>query len=239
MNQFCLQNSDEWRSRLWCRWDFQWRIQQHLWNAFLSDCCCPSFHQGEFLSLRFSDSLLARQFATPVLLECFWKSHGEFSSPDRRSYVLLQPDIASFSEDVDVMYEGSLTGVGGTSCAAPVVSAIISLINDQRLQAGKKTLGFLNPALYQLLAKHPDAFFGLLLLHSDSLCLSDRLCFADITSGSNPDGCCPGFYATTGWDAVWSFYLPGANSLHLQVTGVGAPNFATLSKYLGSLWSHL
>jgi tripeptidyl-peptidase-1 len=122
--------------------------------------------------------------------QSFWNASGR-----------AMPDICSFSEDVDIMYEGSLSGVGGTSCAAPVVSAIISLINDQRLQAGKKTLGFLNPALYQLLAKHPDAFF-------------------DITTGSNSDGCCPGFYATTGWDPI---------------TGVGAPNFATLSKYLIAL----
>ena len=43
---------------------------------------------------------------------------------------------------------------GGTSASAPIFSSIITLINEQRLTAGKSTVGFLNPTLYQ----NPDAF---------------------------------------------------------------------------------
>jgi tripeptidyl-peptidase-1 len=44
--------------------------------------------------------------------------------------------------------------VGGTSASAPIVASIITLINEQRLAAGKSTVGFINPTIYQ----NPDAF---------------------------------------------------------------------------------
>jgi len=102
------------------------------------------------------------------------------------------PDVASFSEGVIIAYGQSLIGVGGTSCAAPVWSAIISLCNDARLMKGKSTLGFLNPFLYQTFASTPNAFF-------------------DITSGNNGGGCCAngeGFNAAPGWDPVTGLGAP-------------------------------
>jgi tripeptidyl-peptidase-1 len=38
---------------------------------------------------------------------------------------------------------------GGTSASAPVVGAIIGLLNDARLKAGLPSMGFINPWLYQ------------------------------------------------------------------------------------------
>eukprot|EP01116_Phalansterium_solitarium_P022285 TRINITY_DN7300_c0_g2_i1.p1 TRINITY_DN7300_c0_g2~~TRINITY_DN7300_c0_g2_i1.p1 ORF type:complete len:556 (-),score=200.62 TRINITY_DN7300_c0_g2_i1:135-1802(-) len=100
------------------------------------------------------------------------------------------PDIASFSESVPIVYQGNAIPVGGTSCAAPVVSGIITLINDARLNAGKQPMGFLNLFLYQTLASTPDAFF-------------------DITTGSNDNGCCtPGFSARVGWDPITGVGAP-------------------------------
>ena len=43
---------------------------------------------------------------------------------------------------------------GGTSAAAPLFGAMINRINDERLLAGKKPIGFLNQILYQ----HPEVF---------------------------------------------------------------------------------
>lgn len=37
---------------------------------------------------------------------------------------------------------------GGTSAASPVVAAIVALLNDARLRAGKPAMGFINPFLY-------------------------------------------------------------------------------------------
>ncbi|KAL6079281.1 polynucleotide 3'-phosphatase [Balamuthia mandrillaris] len=73
--------------------------------------------------------------------------------------------------------------VAGTSCAAPTVAGIISLLNDLRFQVGKPQLGFLNPFIYQTANKYPQAF-------------------NDITSGSNPGCGTSGFPATKGWDPV-------------------------------------
>jgi hypothetical protein len=39
-------------------------------------------------------------------------------------------------------------GVAGTSAACPVVAGIFTIVNNARLKAGKKSLGFLNPFIY-------------------------------------------------------------------------------------------
>jgi len=92
------------------------------------------------------------------------------------------PDISSFSEDVVIYYSGEAVEVAGTSCSSPVVSGLFALINDARLLAGKKSMGFMNIFLYNTLASTPSAFF-------------------DITQGNN-DGGCGGFNAAPGWDPI-------------------------------------
>lgn len=86
------------------------------------------------------------------------------------------PDIAAQAEDYMIVYGGSGTPVSGTSCSSPTVTGIFSLVNDARLAAGKKPLGYLN----QLIYKNADVF-------------------NDITSGNNPGCGTNGFSATTGW----------------------------------------
>ena len=41
--------------------------------------------------------------------------------------------------------DGKFHLVFGTSASAPVVASMITLINDARITAGKKSVGFLNP----------------------------------------------------------------------------------------------
>jgi tripeptidyl-peptidase-1 len=50
--------------------------------------------------------------------------------------------------------------VAGTSASTPTFSAIAALLNDNRLNNGKKPLGFLNPILYQMASKQPNTFKG-------------------------------------------------------------------------------
>ena len=64
------------------------------------------------------------------------------------------PDVAAQGEDVQVVVDGRTESVGGTSCASPIFSSVIALINDALLAAGKSPLGFLNPWLYA----NPQAF---------------------------------------------------------------------------------
>ncbi|KAF8322647.1 subtilisin-like protein [Clavulina sp. PMI_390] len=89
-----------------------------------------------------------------------------------------QPDISAQSHNFQVVIDGQLTGVSGTSAACPTVAAIVALLNDALLKNGRESLGFLNPFIYSL------ATSGL----------------NDITSGNNPGCGVAGWNATTGWD---------------------------------------
>jgi tripeptidyl-peptidase-1 len=64
------------------------------------------------------------------------------------------PDVAALGQNIFLYSNGEPSFVGGTSASAPIFSSIITLINEKRLAAGKSTVGFLNPTLYQ----NPDAF---------------------------------------------------------------------------------
>eukprot|EP01092_Planopodium_desertum_P006960 TRINITY_DN285_c0_g1_i1.p1 TRINITY_DN285_c0_g1~~TRINITY_DN285_c0_g1_i1.p1 ORF type:complete len:551 (-),score=148.52 TRINITY_DN285_c0_g1_i1:51-1625(-) len=105
------------------------------------------------------------------------------------------PDVAAFGVNFQIVLDGGLTAVDGTSCSAPTFAAILSLINDLRLQKGLPTLGFANPFLYAASVSSPASF-------------------TDITNGDNQDGCCTyGFKATKGWDPVTGLGTPNTGIL--------------------------
>lgn len=95
------------------------------------------------------------------------------------------PDVAAIGDNVVVFVNGLPELIGGTSAAAPTFAAIINRINEERLAAGKKTVGFLNPTLY-----------------------SNPSMFHDITIGNNSGCGTPGFYAASGWDPVTGLGTP-------------------------------
>ena len=43
--------------------------------------------------------------------------------------------------------DGEFSLIFGTSASAPTVASMITLINDARIGAGKKSVGFLNPTV--------------------------------------------------------------------------------------------
>lgn len=94
--------------------------------------------------------------------------------------------------------------IDGTSCSSPMLASVIALINDQRIAAGKPTLGFLNPAIY---AQPTTGIY-------------------DVTSGSNgcggQCGCgTNGFPALAGWDAATGLGTPRFSTLAPYLSGVG------------------
>lgn len=95
------------------------------------------------------------------------------------------PDVSALGRNYVVVIGGRSNVLSGTSASSPVIGGMVALVNAQRIAAGKSSLGFLNPALYQ-----------------------NGGIFNDITSGFNncaasADVCCDeGFYATSGWDPV-------------------------------------
>ena len=105
------------------------------------------------------------------------------------------PDVAALGEGYQVDTNGRYQPVGGTSASTPAFAAMVSLLNDARLKAGKKPMGYLNPFLYQ----NPDAF-------------------TDIVKGDNRRGRGPfttpyGFNCTKGWDPVTGLGTPQFDKL--------------------------
>ena len=107
------------------------------------------------------------------------------------------PDVAALAGNKNqycITLNGGETGAYGTSAATPVWGAVVALLNEQRLAAGKSPMGFLNPWLYSLAGT--DAF-------------------TDITSGTNNFAGClkTGYSATAGWDAVTGLGTPNFEAL--------------------------
>ena len=95
------------------------------------------------------------------------------------------PDVAAVGDNIAVVYRGNATTSGGTSASAPIFASLLNRINEERLAAGKSTVGFVNPVLYA----HPDMF-------------------RDVTVGSNPGCRTDGFQAVSGWDPVTGLGTP-------------------------------
>lgn len=104
------------------------------------------------------------------------------------------PDVSAQATNFLVVSNGNTDGVAGTSCASPTFGGIIGLLNDLRLQAGKPTLGFLNPFFYQ----NPGVF-------------------NDIVKGNNPGCGTRGFSAIKGWDPVTGLGTPDYSKLAAAV----------------------
>jgi subtilase family serine protease len=116
------------------------------------------------------------------------------------------PDVAAEANfDNPTVVNGSfVTGYGGTSFATPRWAGFLALVNQQSVANGKGTVGFINPALYNL---------GISSSYSGV--------FHDITSGGNPptagDG--SGFNAVPGYDLVTGWGSPAGVALINQLAG--------------------
>jgi tripeptidyl-peptidase-1 len=61
------------------------------------------------------------------------------------------PDVSAVGDNIVIFNMGLPTLIGGTSAAAPVFASILTRINEERIAAGKSTVGFVNPTLVCLL----------------------------------------------------------------------------------------
>jgi len=95
------------------------------------------------------------------------------------------PDVSTVGVQFWIFVQGLDEPVDGTSCAAPTFTGVVSLLNDARMSAGKKPLGFLNQVLYA----HPEVF-------------------TDILKGNNPGCGTNGFPASAGWDPITGLGTP-------------------------------
>ncbi|THZ05120.1 subtilisin-like protein [Aureobasidium pullulans] len=101
------------------------------------------------------------------------------------------PDVAAQGVRIAIVTELRQIAGAGTSASAPIFAAVIALVNDARLAAGKPVLGFLNPWIYG------GAFAA----------------FTDVKDGSSVGCDTDGFPAADGWDAVTGFGTPNFTKL--------------------------
>ncbi|KAK7926816.1 tripeptidyl-peptidase sed3 [Apiospora marii] len=71
-------------------------------------------------------------------------SHAGFYNASGRA----APDLSTIGINYLIQWAGLQTSILGTSASTPVVAALVALIDEARLRAGKPSLGWLNPALY-------------------------------------------------------------------------------------------
>lgn len=95
------------------------------------------------------------------------------------------PDISANGAKYVVAVDSAFAIMSGTSASTPVAGAIFTLINEERINAGKSSIGFINPVLYA----NPGAL-------------------NDVTSGDNPGCGTSGFSAVKGWDPVTGLGTP-------------------------------
>ncbi|EME86689.1 uncharacterized protein MYCFIDRAFT_206911 [Pseudocercospora fijiensis CIRAD86] len=96
------------------------------------------------------------------------------------------PDVSAMGWNITTVYFGRTSAIGGTSAAIPIFAAILTLINEERLQVGKTPIGFANPVFYLQV------------------------------SGNNPGCGTEGFPASKGWDAVTGLGTPDFEKMKIR-----------------------
>lgn len=96
------------------------------------------------------------------------------------------PDFAARADDYIIVSNGNWKTVSGTSASNPVFASLVTLINSERMNAGKGPVGFINPVLY-----------------SNSRMLNDV-----VTGANSGCGVDQAFRAVKGWDAVTGLGSP-------------------------------
>jgi tripeptidyl-peptidase-1 len=119
------------------------------------------------------------------------------------------PDIAAQGRNFKVIDQGATRLIGGTSASAPVIAAVVGLLNAKRLQSGQPPLGFLNPWLYSAEDISTDIVGG-----------GSNGCTGRSRHSRQPTG---GKVAGATWAAV-----PGWD----PVTGIGTPKFDQMLRKL-------
>tara|TARA_B110000971_G_scaffold178601_1_gene184585 strand:- start:7 stop:1230 length:1224 start_codon:yes stop_codon:yes gene_type:complete len=120
-----------------------------------------------------------------------WNSKG-------RAY----PDVSMVAHAYQVINNGVIISVDGTSASSPSFSALISRLNNLRISENKSAVGLVGPLLYQMWKECTDCFYDLTIGSSNSTEYSD---------------CKYGYNAASGYDAVYGLGLPNFDKMYEYV----------------------
>lgn len=120
--------------------------------------------------------------------------------------------------NVPIVMDGSEYTVGGTSCAAPAVAAILSMLNDLRIARHKPVLGYAFQQLFYQNATAP----GFVPISTVRKALFSFPFLSRCKGPANSDNGCQGFQ-------------PDVNGGWSPIVGFGGINFATMSTIVKNL----
>ena len=122
------------------------------------------------------------------------------------------PDVSLLGVQYEVIVNGQVQQIYGTSASTPAFAGMISTINMLRKSKGMKSVGFLNPTLYS--ARGRSKF-------NDIKSGDNKCCRYNGINPANSPCCATGFTAAIGWDPVTglgSIYFPRlANLFNLSI----------------------
>jgi len=106
------------------------------------------------------------------------------------------PDISALGTNIVSIQNGDFVYTSSTTTTTPIIAAIITLLNEKRLNSKQPVVGFINPLLYQIYANSKNSFY-------------------DVVAGENHFGCCGfvGFRASPGYDVVSGVGTPNFRNL--------------------------
>jgi len=128
---------------------------------------------------------------------------AHYFNPANRGF----PDVAGVGEQVCLLDPGQpCDPVAGTSASTPLWGGIITLLNNDRITAGKTPLGYVNQVIYEMFYADSNMYFN-----------------NQFAWGNNPGGC----PTNMGFNAKAGHWTP--------LTGCGSPKFAAIRKYIANL----
>jgi tripeptidyl-peptidase-1 len=130
-------------------------------------------------------------------------------NPNGRAY----PDVSMIGVWYQVVIQGVINPIFGTSASAPVFAAMVSLVNAARASEGKGPVGFLNPTLYNASS---TAYFN-----DITSGINNCTYFSEISDPRAAPCCDSGFSCVPGWDPVTGH--GSINYINLKNMFDGAP----------------
>eukprot|EP00981_Chlorochromonas_danica_P007258 scaffold1623_cov165-Ochromonas_danica.AAC.10 len=162
-------------------------------TAFGREVACQSNNGGIITTGGGFSTLYARpSFQNQAVAKYLSSAEGRAAAAGYNSQGRGYPDVAVLAFNYQIVLNGQMTLVSGTSASAPVMAAMLSLVNAQRAAVGRASLGWVNPVLY----KYSSSIFYDVSDGQNNCAASDRVC------------CAQGFTANVGWDPVTGWGHP-------------------------------
>ncbi len=145
----------------------------------------------------------------------FWQQGLDMSANKGSTTLRNLPDVSMVADSVWVQVTGESGSYKGTSIATPLWAAFTALANQQAALNGQPSLGFVNPAIYEIGRRS-----------------NYTACFHDITTGNNTTASSPSkFHAVAGYDLCTGWGTPiGSNLIAALLT---PPDALVITPQLG------